>query len=482
MNMSNGVTAGVFANLADLQASRARINTKLELLTGERYSVDLSDLGVGVLLANGNYANPIDFTTDTTVNIPTNYDTIQEAINDIHNKRLPQSQSVVNINIESGHVLTDGFRVQDGDYSYFKISSVDSVVNVSASMNLVSNTDLDESVPRSSAICFLAVRAKMPVWDVMVDVSALNVSAGYELDYGSKGTVATGKGIKNTNDGAGNGTNARITTGSYLNAAHAVFTGAQGQNVGVTIDSEANLEEANCTDGVNTGVDVSRGSKVYAQQLDVSGCDLGVYIRRSWASLGQTNMNDCISLGAWIAIGSRVVLTDATFDNCPLTIRVDDGSLVECGGATRNATPLSVTELDGVKEFNSVQGKGLVLNKDKVKNDVGYINASSVVSAVDVVNAQSVAATTYFTAVNLTGSYRIHSATIYGRDAGARVTVDGVVVIDDGDRAIGQDSASNDISVISLPPMTCESSILIEIYNRSSVTNLMGFKAYRETL
>lgn len=58
MTMSNGVTGGVFATLADLQASKARVDTIVQLTNGAKYSVDVADGGAG-LGVNGLFANPI---------------------------------------------------------------------------------------------------------------------------------------------------------------------------------------------------------------------------------------------------------------------------------------------------------------------------------------------------------------------------------------------------------------------------------------
>lgn len=59
MTMSNGTTGGVFASVANLQASSPRLDTILQLTDGRRYSVSASNVGSGLLLANGYYANPI---------------------------------------------------------------------------------------------------------------------------------------------------------------------------------------------------------------------------------------------------------------------------------------------------------------------------------------------------------------------------------------------------------------------------------------
>lgn len=59
MAMSNGVTGGVFANLADLQASRPREDTIVQLVNGAKYKVVTSDTGANLPFENGNFAEPI---------------------------------------------------------------------------------------------------------------------------------------------------------------------------------------------------------------------------------------------------------------------------------------------------------------------------------------------------------------------------------------------------------------------------------------
>ena len=60
MNMSNGVTGGYFASTESLQRSSPRVDTVVQLLNGQRYAVSSSNEGNGLLLANGNYANPVN--------------------------------------------------------------------------------------------------------------------------------------------------------------------------------------------------------------------------------------------------------------------------------------------------------------------------------------------------------------------------------------------------------------------------------------
>lgn len=78
MSMSNGVTGGVFATLADLQASKPRVNTRVELVTGERYSIDAADSGGGVAV-NGFFANKIK---DLKITPNSKFDYYQETLSD----------------------------------------------------------------------------------------------------------------------------------------------------------------------------------------------------------------------------------------------------------------------------------------------------------------------------------------------------------------------------------------------------------------
>lgn len=56
---STGNSGGIFQNVADLQQSDLKVGTRAELLSGERYRIDATDLGGGLALDNGNFANPI---------------------------------------------------------------------------------------------------------------------------------------------------------------------------------------------------------------------------------------------------------------------------------------------------------------------------------------------------------------------------------------------------------------------------------------
>ena len=78
MAMSNGVTGGNFATLADLQASKVRVDTKVSL-NGIDYTINSVNFGEG-LAVNSLFANPVIGTTTSLINstLPANTGDVRE--------------------------------------------------------------------------------------------------------------------------------------------------------------------------------------------------------------------------------------------------------------------------------------------------------------------------------------------------------------------------------------------------------------------
>lgn len=78
MAMSNGVTGGNFATLADLQASKVRVDTKVSL-NGIDYTINSVNFGDG-LAVNSLFANPVIGTTTSLINstLPANTGDVRE--------------------------------------------------------------------------------------------------------------------------------------------------------------------------------------------------------------------------------------------------------------------------------------------------------------------------------------------------------------------------------------------------------------------
>ncbi len=116
-----------------------------------------------------------------TVNIPTDYSTIQAAIDDLSTLSVKQG-AIIDIVIETGHNPTAGVRVENGDYGHFRISSVDATVTLPAGF------------PATDVI--KGVNARMPVLNCKINAGGFGLS-GYVADQASFGAVTSGSGVIN---------------------------------------------------------------------------------------------------------------------------------------------------------------------------------------------------------------------------------------------------------------------------------------------
>lgn len=425
-------------------------------------------------------------TSSITINIPSDISDFQKALDYI----IPDNNNIeITLNIDSTHQLTKGFRVQDGDFSQFTITSTDAIVQLSNTFIPVSNTDLDAGVPRTAQIGFLAIRAKMPKIATVIDLSNYtSLVTGYELDHGSDGIIKPACGFINI---AGTGTNARVSTSSRLHSYQSNFSGSvAGVGLSVTVNSHVSAAEGNFTNCGETGLDVSRGSVVYANSADFSGCKEGVYVRRSWLSCQLSDFSNCTSVGIYATLGSRVTSQGSIFDGAIKDIQITDGAMVDVSNATKASLPLSPADSvrsnanGGTKVldyFNAISGGGFITNDDFVSGHSDVVTSSAIVQELGG-NVISVAAGAYYTILDLTGEYSVVSGNVYGIDLGLRITIDGVVVLHDLGRNRGQDEAGNHYCVVPIPPCKSKTSLKIEAYNRGGVTNIIGYKLHRISL
>jgi len=298
---------------------------------------------VGLFPSNIKNIRQYGQTTSLTFNVPTDFATLQLALDEFSAFEFPEDEKGV-VNIESAHVLTAGFRVENVDLSAVTITSVDATVAVTAGFTFVSNTDLSSDVPRSAGICFLGVSAFMPVWDILVNLAARTLTVtGYEIDYGSSGIINPTKGVINTQVGS----NLRVTTASRLQAAQSVFTGAAGDNVGITLSATANFQDADLSGAVtNACLDVSRGSYVHCKgaNLTSSGTNTeGLYVRRSTVSAEGVNLTNN-ALGIRAANKSDVGANGSTFDGCTNDVKAEQGSEIDVSGSLKSAAALDPSD------------------------------------------------------------------------------------------------------------------------------------------
>lgn len=432
-----------------------------------------------IALDNGNYAvmQSGNIISDYTVTIPTYYSTLQAALDHL-GTLTHRAGAIGTIQIETGHALTAGFRIENGDWSHLKLTSVDAEVGIAAGFAHVSNQDLESDIPRTPLVGFLMVNATAPEWNILVDMTGVATTTGLEYSYTSKGVVRAGAGVKNTANGV-SGVNLRVTSTSNVQAAQSIFTGAAGDCVAITTNSQCNLQDADCSGAVNNAcLDVSRGSIVHCKDANLSnGGTEGMYVRRSFVSAQGVNVGGA-TVGIWSAVGSFVGAQGADFTGCTNDGKIEDGSTIVLSGATKSAVALDPADSINIVAFNTTNGNGTIYASEAAPGNAEFLTKESALTTV-VGDRVNVASLTYHTILDETGADTVYGGVIMSQDLGIRITIDGVVVLTDVNRAPGLDGGSNQFSSIPIPPCKSTSSLKIEAFNRSSSAENVSWKIYR---
>lgn len=411
----------------------------------------------------------------TTVLVPSYYSTLQESFDDLGSRITPGDGVVLTLNIETGHALTAGFRIDNKDLSWITITSTDATVAVSPTMTPVSTSDLDPGIPRTDRNAFVAVGSKMPRWEIVVDLTGPDIAKGYCLYTDSHGYVRPLCGVINTFDSiSSSGANLQIASSCVISGYNSLWSpGVVG--CAITQSSMANLAYAdvrNCTD---TGIDVSRGSVAYTLEADATGCVTGLYVRRSWASAQNMNFTNCSERAIWADQGSWIGANGSIMDGAAFYVLHAAGAHVDVTGSTDTGAAITA-DLISSGQFNFVTGRGVVTNQDYRESDT-RLTAESAISVV-AGDQITVAGTTFYTAYESATPEDIVGGTIFGENVGLRITIDGVVVLNDNVIGTGNDAGLEAISCVMIPPCVSSQSIKIEALNRATGTRNIGFKVY----
>ena len=190
----------VLAKLADLLfkydvETAAELEASNPIITGRRAICRERAHANYILAAEGYTALPGDivaangrvwklvggsYNQSLTVNIPTDYATMQEAIDFYHNKVFFADGFELVVNIESGHQPAIGVSVANGDYSYISITSTDAEVSLS-------NTFTGDFLK--------CTNGNAPILNCLIDAGGF-CENGYYLES-SKGQVNLACGVKN---------------------------------------------------------------------------------------------------------------------------------------------------------------------------------------------------------------------------------------------------------------------------------------------
>lgn len=229
--------------------------------------------------ADGQWWEDLGYNT-ITVRIPSNFPTLQSAID--HYSRLPLRQgALIILLIESGHSPSSGISVTNGDYSHFYIRSEDAVVT------------LDSGYGRAGMAFIEGDNVQMPVLDCLVDANS-QLNNGYLARNGSRGFITPESGITHVW-----GTGLNVNSGSNVSAADTVWThcALNGNTGSGAVVTGGHLYAP--------GIDVSHsgyygGQSAYGAVADFSGGKANNCARYGWRCRNASSMdvesaeaNDC---------------------------------------------------------------------------------------------------------------------------------------------------------------------------------------------
>lgn len=300
--------------------------------------VEFNSVDAGEIKENGNRVGPL--TSNTTFSIPTDYSTLQDAINDLGHRSVKQGVTIT-LNIEAGHALTHGLDVRNGDFRHFRITSADATVLLASGFTPAS-APAGESFSETNSPVLLAINAVAPRWEILVDADDLDGDlAGYHL-IRSGGIIASGCGVKNTGQ-----MGLIVSDRSSISANGSVFSGA-GRGNRVTGSSDAALAggidfSGSLVDAASrAALDVSRGSTVTLAANDTqtpanlsNAAGDGINVRRSSIAATNANVSGAGATGLNAQLGALVEAASINADNCgDRPVRVVDGSMVSVDGGT----------------------------------------------------------------------------------------------------------------------------------------------------
>ena len=309
-----------------------------------------------------------------TVSIPTDYPTLQSAIDALAGKYAAPGASIV-LNIEAGHQPSSGITVTNGDWSRFIIKSVDPEVAVADSF---------------AGDFVRATQARAPRLGTVIDMRDLG-GDGYAMWRSSVGHVEQWCGIKNA---AGRGL--YVTDNSSCFALRSVFTGSGDRNAWITRAStlDAELSDFSANKGGENAIYVSRASRANLETCNITNAfQNALTVTRSSVAANHCNMSGAGLRG--IVTDSEVYARDCTIVNAAAeAISADQAAKVTFRDSTISGSGTygvlssgsSVVELHGT----TVTGSG---TKDLGVIRAGVINAHYAKTTLSTGNAPDVADT-----------------------------------------------------------------------------------------
>ncbi len=253
---------------------------------------------------------------DKTAFIPSDYSTLQSAIDDLSKLR-PSQDAIIDLVVETGHQPTSGILVENGDYSCFQLSSTDASVSSAGDFSIVANN------------------ARAIVLNTIIDITNSTAFDSYKVNNGATGFIKSGAGMINGTRGI------HATNGSTCIADGAVFTGFVEAGAHSSRSSEIQATSANFS-GNSTGgglfgaVYASRNSRIHGQFMDVTNSGSSAVRAQRFAKIACPEVDVSGAQGAAFlaTLGGEIYCTSGDFTANNLegaAIVCQDGRVVVSG-------------------------------------------------------------------------------------------------------------------------------------------------------
>jgi hypothetical protein len=276
-----------------------------------------------------------------TFHIPSDYATLQEAIDDISAMILARN-AVIELKIEKDHQPSTGISIENMDCSQFKITS-DSMVRVADDF---------------SGHFIKGIHSQLPILATKVDMRNRGED-GYHVSKGSRGYVLDNCGIRRAK-----GRGLYVNESSSVEARGSEFTECHNRNVWITRASTLSAEMANfsANKGGENAVYVSRGSTANILEAKVSNAfKNGIGVIRSVVNCESVDVSKAGLTGLVVQRGSRIIGEFMNATECGRNgIRVETGST----GSVRGSDVSKAVEAGlYVREACHIDASKLVANQ-----------------------------------------------------------------------------------------------------------------------
>lgn len=320
-----------------------------------------------------------------TVKIPTDYSTIEEAINDLSYKNVKANKEII-ILIEENHKLTKGLKLINGDYSHYRIKSENDYI-VKLSPDFVGYNGTDDEHPNTDGIddsLFVGINCTFPIIDCIFDMEN-NFGDGIEL-YISTGYINNGAGIINAG-----------RYGCYAKDSSKVF--GEGSIWSGSNSAGIRLQHTTCgtfnhsvldgccqTDNTLGSVYISKQSlcQIRESQILNNLTSYALLCRRSRVDIEETEITNCYG-GIRGEGGAVISAENCELDGILTTDAIESVNSIIVGGKSSNCAH---------KDFYVRYG-GLILDAQKssslangvAKSDCRNINDFNVMGSEGMINA-----------------------------------------------------------------------------------------------